>query len=527
MKVVLFLALAASLACSEDPLATAMDNRLGHTAGLPSVMNGNEGTIYPSAQEQSAEAKADGLAVSGAHQDVFGLTQPPGEGVELLPEWASSNAVLIAWHEPLASYFESLVDVLIGTTSVWILTQNDEMSESVGLRLKAMGIDDDRVQFFEYEHEAFWTRDFGPWSVRSANGEVGFVDPRYYPTRYRDDAVPTLLGERTGTSTYRPKLSAEGGNLMSNGSGLCVTTTRLNYNNPPLKSYEMHAVLNMWAGCDQTVFLEPLKGERTGHVDLIAKFTQADTVVLGSYLISDDEDKAARLERNAERLSDVRLADGRALRVLRIPMPPNGENYFPTYTNSLLVNETLVMPTFKGFPELEARAVEVYQEALPQDTSIALVDASDVIEFGGAVHCTTMQLSFGVMASMAALDDRPGPLYVPDGAYLQTVNQPIEDLGTLRVSQTIVQSGVTGIDVLELVVELEHRIPESLEIHLVRDGQRVLVGMADDISPLNQTRRIVSGFSDQPLDGLWTLEVEDTSAGFRGALLSWRLRALE
>ena len=229
----------------------------------------------------------------------------------------------------------------------------------------------------------------GPFP-KGESGEVGFVDPRYYPTRYRDDAVPTLLGERIGTPIYRPKFSAEGGNLMSNGSGLCVTTTRLNYNNPPLKTYEMHDVLSEWVGCRQTVFLEPLKGERTGHVDLIAKFTQVDTVLLGSYRVSDDADNAARLDRNAQRLSEVRLSDGRPLRILRVPMPPNDSNYFPTYTNSLLVNGTLIMPSFGEHPELEVRAVEVYREALPQDTVVELVDASDVIEFGGAVHCTTM-----------------------------------------------------------------------------------------------------------------------------------------
>lgn len=144
---------------------------------------------------------------------------------------------------------------------------------------------------------------------------------------------------------------------MTNGSGLCVTTSRLNYNNPPLKTYQMHDVLEDWLGCRQTLFLEPLKGEPTGHVDLIAKFTQPDTVILGSYRCSDDPEDVARLDRNASRLAEVRLGDGSPLPIVRIPMPPSTDNYIPTYTSALLVNGSLIMPVFEGYPELETLAV--------------------------------------------------------------------------------------------------------------------------------------------------------------------------
>ena len=67
--------------------------------------------------------------------------------------------------------------------------------------------------------------------------------------------------------------------------------------------------MNRWLGCDQTHFLETLEGERTGHIDLFAKFTQPDTVVLGRYDAATDPENAARMERNAARLARIRLAD--------------------------------------------------------------------------------------------------------------------------------------------------------------------------------------------------------------------------
>ena len=253
-------------------------------------------TVYPSPAEASSTAKEDGLEVTGMYDSVYGETASPNEPM-LLPEWSRSDAVLLAWFEPLQSYFETLIDAIVGVSEVWLITEDATVSEALRARFALIGIDVDRIRFFEYSHEAFWTRDFGPWSVRDATGSSVFLDPRYYPTRYRDDAVPTLLGEYFGVDVYRPRLSGEGGNIMSNGSGLCVTTSRLVYNNPPHRTYELEDVLGQWLGCIQTVFLEPLKGERTGHVDLFAKFMSADTIVVGRYDSDLDPENAARLNR--------------------------------------------------------------------------------------------------------------------------------------------------------------------------------------------------------------------------------------
>ena len=345
--------------------------------------------------------------------------------MRLLPEWEPVDAALIAWHPSYEDYFSELAATLHAHAPVHVISPDLDTSKSLGEEWAAAGIDTARLRFFEYEHEAFWSRDFGPWSVALPGGDLGFVDASYYPTRYRDDAIPTLLAPVFDVPVFRPELDAEGGNIMSNGAGLCVTTTAMPYHNPPLLSFELHAEhLVPWLGCERPIFLEPIKGERTGHVDLFSKLLSADTAVVGRFDPERDPENAARMDRNAARLEAVRLADGRPLRVFRIPMP-SAKPLFPTYTNASFVNGSLLVPVYESTAEHEAEALEVYREALAPEISIVTVESESVAAVGGAVHCTTMELRFEREPTPADPADRPAKVELPKGAIGATVNAAI------------------------------------------------------------------------------------------------------
>ena len=503
------------------------DARLGATYGLPEPGLGEGGPAYQTEGEDDDLAKADALAVIDGYESLYGLTDPPPVGSELLPEWISSDAVLIAWYEPFADYFDDLMIALSPYTAIWVITTDEGESANLKARWANLGIEMDRVTFYEYKHEAFWTRDYGPWSIKLPDGDIGYLDAKYYPTRYLDDAVPTLLGEFHQVPVFRPKLTAEGGNLIVNGSGLCVTTTRLAYNNPPKRTFEVHEMLNQWAGCEQTIFLEPILGERTGHVDLFARFTQADTMVLGEYDTETDELNAARMDRNADRLSRVRLADGRSLKIHRIPMPPTASQVYPTYTNALTINNALIMPTYAQYPALEAIALDVYKAALPDGTVIETVNADEVILRGGAVHCTTMQLSVLPTNWEKSPADQPGPLSFPEGATGQMPNAKWSSGGT--ASDTINTLAVGGIEHLgnvEISITVEHRAPETLAIQVEYGGRKVDLPMTNDIAPINERSIVTEAFSGKATNEAWTVTVQGERFNFAGAVLEWWVRPL-
>ncbi len=529
VTVVSFYILLIGLACSSstqderDAMGLVLSDRVMPPPGL-----GLNGPVYETQDEQDPLAKADALDMRLPYADLYGLTEPPDGPVRLLAEWAPRDAVLLAWHDDFDAYFLNLSEAILPAAPIWVITQDLANTEKVSALMISRGLDVERVRFFEYTHEAFWARDFGPWTIARDDG-LAFIDPRYYPTRYLDDAIPTLLSAVYDVPVFRPKFDAEGGNMMTNGAGLCVTTTRLTYNNPPLFSFELDAVLQTWLGCERTVYLEPLDDERTGHVDLFAKFTQPDVILVGQYPVDDTSENSARLERNAEKLASLALRDGRPLRVVRIPMPPGGDKVHPSYTNALLTNGSAIVPIYPAFPELDADALNAFEEALPAGYNIRVVDATRVIQWGGAVHCTTMQLGFGPVRSEPPDEDRPSMRLWPEDAWGDHTQREIEYQVTLSSTVEVQQTtGAERVHSVEIGLELEHRHPGDLSISLRHDGQTVVVFEGDGRYDATLPKTIlVQDFEGSHRHGTWTLNIENGSRSFRAALVNWWIRFSE
>lgn len=99
------------------------------------------------------------------------------------------------------------------------------------------------------------------------------------------------------------------------------------------------------------------------------------------------------LEDAALLLAQSTNGSGAPWQVVRIPQP---DVYYVgfvmpvvrTYTNSVIANDVVVVPTY-GIPE-DSEALAVYAAVLPGRRIVAL-DANDIIEMAGAWHCVTME----------------------------------------------------------------------------------------------------------------------------------------
>jgi agmatine/peptidylarginine deiminase len=178
---------------------------------------------------------------------------------------------------------------------------------------------------------------------------------------------------------------------LSNGLGLCVTTTALVERNGGLSKRVVCNALKRSLGAQEVVVLERLAGEETGHVDMFTTFTGPTTVVVGSYSPAEDPVNAALLDRNAARLAAVETPWG-PLRVERIPMGRQHDGLWRTYTNCVYANGVLLVPFYLDGDENRSRqALAVYRRLLPR-WHIVFVDATPLIEEGGALHCAALNV---------------------------------------------------------------------------------------------------------------------------------------
>ncbi len=229
--------------------------------------------------------------------------------------------------------------------------------------------------------DTVWMRDYGPLPVWDEGGGLLFADAHYFGNRDLDDAVPEVLAPIWQAEVVEIELPLEGGNLLRDGSGLCVagSTIHTQHSWTDLEAAERLQV----AGCERVLWLDTLEGEPTDHVDLF--------VALSSELAVVGEGTDPVLDEAASALAAWTS-------VARIPQPDaldldgDGELEFPSFTNVVRAAHgearVLVVPTYEALPEESAAALELWA-ALEPGWTVLGVESTELILSGGALHCVT------------------------------------------------------------------------------------------------------------------------------------------
>ena len=290
--------------------------------------------------------------------------------------------------------FVEIAQATFGQVPLVVLVSNEDERQLLTTAMITGGFPPEAVYFASVTHDTMWSRDYGPVVVERPNGSRVLVDADYFEgERKADDQVPKLLGKMSGMAVFHIPARIEGGNLLSNGQGVCLTTTTLVDRNTDrgIGQGNLKRLLHNFYGVRQTLFLEPLWGESTGHVDMFCTFTSPQTVLVGQYDVQTDLQNAQILDRNAQKLAQLRTPVGQ-LRVIRLPMPPNQDGVWRSYANSILINGTALVPVYPSVcPDLDQKALAIYKQELP-GWNVVGIDATQLIERGGALHCISLNL---------------------------------------------------------------------------------------------------------------------------------------
>lgn len=320
---------------------------------------------------------------------------PLAQGVHLPAEFEPIEALvlpagLLAQQHP--DLLVQLVEALQNHVRLVGLVSSTCQRQAVEKFLAERKLPSRALRLLEIPYNTLWLRDYGPIFFRLADAYLAAYDAEYPdPHRRLDDAVPGRLAAVFGASVIPLPMVLEGGNLLSNGQGLGLTTSVAVFRqaNGSASEASFGQLLYQHLGIDSVLILEPLAGEPTGHVDMFACFTAPDTVLIGQYDPKEEPANAALLDRNASLLAGCRIPSGR-LRVVRIPMPPHQDGIWRTYTNVIFANRLLLVPIYPTADPLGSqRALEIYRRLLP-GWKVVGIDSSRLIPSGGALRCISL-----------------------------------------------------------------------------------------------------------------------------------------
>ena len=531
---VLLISVAGSLfACVDDqsPRLISMEDSRAFGIELPlPVLTDDDAplTAYPSERELEL-AKQDSFDIRGNFASIYGKTLAPIGLTRAIAEFEANDGVLISWSRTNRAYLFRLILAVSSRVKVWVLTSSLAESAQLKEALVNSGASRDNLGFFEFAHESVWTRDYGPLSIVDEQGAPALVDVEYYYNRRRDDAIPTLMARYFSAPVYRPDLAIEGGNFMTDGEGRCFFSSRVLEANASQDTQDLSDLFYQFFGCEQSLVLEPLIGEGTGHIDMFSKLIGPNTMLMGYYRYEDDPMNAELLDRNVRRTESFAQESGWDLKIVRVPMPRSRRSgAFPSYTNSLIVNDLVIIPVYPQQNQYEVEALESYRQALGNDYQLVTLDADLIIEMGGAVHCTTMGFNTVSTLLEPSQESEERPTLSPvstlsDFEFNARPNTRIEDLSSL--TDTVTVTGLTE-EMSRVVVKIDvvHTYPGDLKISLYDGEQAILLLDRERVTGENVQRQFTLSLpANYNPNRVWSLIINDLEAGDEGILKSWSL----
>lgn len=336
---------------------------------------------------------------------------PPPTPVRTMAEWEEVRGIIITW-TGYTSILRQIVDYAQDEGLVYIVCSD---SNAVKTSLLAGGVPLVNLKFIRTAFNSVWCRDYGPWAVYSGIADsLKLIDWIYNRPRPSDDVVSVAYSNFISTPLYQTTqppddLIATGGNFMVDGHGTGFSSNLIIDENPSKSVNQIKDILQRYMGINRYVTMTNLPYDAIHHIDMHMKLIDEETLLVGQYPpgVAD----GPQIESNLQYiLNNYLTCFGRPYKVVRIPMPPNTSGQYPptsyyyTYTNSVFVNKTVIVPVY-GLPQ-DTTALRIYRENLP-GYRIVGINCSGMISARGAIHCITKEIGVDepVFISHAAIAD--------------------------------------------------------------------------------------------------------------------------
>lgn len=330
------------------------------------------------------------------------ISTPPSYSVRTAAEWEEVQSLVVTW----TSYYDVLTEIVRHAkkeAEVLIICSD---SSNVKTSLANDGVNSDSLDFLERSYNSIWIRDYGPTTMyRNDVDSLKLMDWIYNRPRPDDDVLPQEIADHYGHDLYGTtaspyQLTNPGGNFIPDGMGTAFASKLVEEENGPGNSYgipaktpaEIDSIMKDFMGIERYVTLDKLPYDVIHHIDMHMKLLDEETLLVGEY--PDGVADGPQIEANLQYILDnIQSPFGDPYEVVRIQMPPDGNDQYPdnngeyrTYTNSVFVNNTLIVPTYEE--KYDTTALGVLRDALP-GYKVKGVESNDIIQSLGAIHCIT------------------------------------------------------------------------------------------------------------------------------------------
>lgn len=329
---------------------------------------------------------------------LLGSSPPAGAQRRVAAEWEPHESTWMQWPKGQEnSYkpnFANIIDALQEYEPIHVIVQSASARSQAQNYLANRGVAATNLHWHIVPYDWAWMRDNGPvwvdvaglltaqdWVFDGWGGEV-------VNTWAKDDAVPCQVADivEAPCEAYSP--INERGTLEFNGvDTLIASWPVLSDRNPGWTQAQMETLFEQAFGVTEVVWLlsEPASDVYTGgHVDGIARFIAADTVVVSRYVDQGDPEAAAYEDA-------AQILEGAGLNVLRLDIPgyityfnvPMAANYINWY----VANDVVIVSGF-GNAAWDAAAKLAIEGFFP-GRAVHVVDTREIWYWGGGAHCVT------------------------------------------------------------------------------------------------------------------------------------------
>jgi agmatine/peptidylarginine deiminase len=349
-----------------------------------------------------------------------GITTPPDSSVRPMAEWEEVQAVVITWTS-YTSILSEIVSYAQEECKVIIICSD---SNQVKTKLNSNNVTIKNVGFIEASYNSIWGRDYGGNSVYVNDVDsLIIVDWIYNRPRPYDDASPEKVANYLNIPFYQTTdapfdLVNTGGNYMTDGFGTAFASKLVLEENEAGATYTItnkdeamvDSIMEMFMGINRYIKMETLPYDGIHHIDMHMKLVNEETLLVGEYPagIADGPQIEANLQYV---LNNYNSMFGTAYKVKRIVMPPDAGGDYPddwgdyrTYTNSVILNKTVIVPTYQE--KYDTTALRIYRECMP-GYNVVGIECNDIIKSSGAIHCITHEVGVDdpLLISHQALSD--------------------------------------------------------------------------------------------------------------------------